>query len=170
MKVRDDWRASNKPIVTLWAEVERAAIKAVHHGSVVRTRCGAWKVIGDDLLYKLPSRRVLSFPKVKLEDGRLSYEGHNNKTYRWGEIQAYGGSLVQSITQAIARDLLSAAIMRLEEAGYPVVLTVHDEIVADVPVGHGSLEEFEQLMCELPPWAKGLPVSAEAYEAERYRK
>ena len=57
MKVRDDWRASNKPIVTLWAEVERATIKAVRHGGVVQTRCGAWKVIGDDLLYKLPSRR-----------------------------------------------------------------------------------------------------------------
>jgi DNA polymerase len=170
MKVRDDWRASNKPIVTLWAEVERAAVKAVQHGGVAETRCGAWKVIKDDLLFKLPSRRVLSFPKVKLENGRLSYEGHNNKTFQWGTIQAYGGSLVQSITQAIARDLLGAAVMRLEKAGYPVVLTVHDEIVADVPKGHGSLEEFERLMCELPPWAKGLPVSAEAYEAERYRK
>ena len=170
LKVRDDWRASNKPIVTLWAEVERAAVKAVQHGGVAETRCGAWKVIEDDLLFKLPSRRVLSFPKVQLENGRLSYEGHNNKTFQWGEIQAYGGSLVQSITQAIARDLLAAAVMRLEGAGYPVVLTVHDEIVADVPKGHGSLEEFERLMCELPPWAKGLPVSAEAYEAERYRK
>ena len=100
----------------------------------------------------------------------MVYQGHNNHTHQWGDIQAYGGSLVQSITQAIARDLLAEAVVRLERAGYPIVLTVHDEIVTDVPYEHGSLKEFEALMCELPSWAAGLPISAEGYESERYRK
>lgn len=170
LKVRDDWRRANKPIVTLWAEVERAALKAVDFGERERTRCGDFKMVESDLLFKLPSGRLLSFPRARLADGRVVYQGHNNHTHQWGDIQAYGGSLVQSITQAIARDLLAEAVVRLERAGYPIVLTVHDEIVADVPYEHGSLKEFEALMCELPSWAAGLPISAEGYESERYRK
>ncbi len=170
LKVRDDWRAANKPIVSLWTETQRAAERALRDGHTASTRCGEWRVVGSDLLCKLPSGRLLSFPRPRMEDGRLLYQGHNNKTHQWGEINAYGGSLVQSITQAIARDLLAEAVVRVEAAGYPVVLTVHDEIVADVPKEHGSLEEFEALMCEVPEWAKGLPVSAEGFEAERYRK
>jgi DNA polymerase len=170
LKVRDDWRASNKPIVSLWHEVEEAALRAVAYGNREATRCGDFMVIDGDLLFKLPSGRVLSFPKAQLRGARLVYQGNNNHTHRWGTIEAYGGSLVQSITQAIARDLLAAAVVRVEEAGYPVVLTVHDEIVSDAPAGHGSLEEFEALMCQLPAWAEGLPVSAEGYVSLRYRK
>jgi len=94
----------------------------------------------------------------------------NNHTHRWDEIKAYGGSIVQSITQAVARDILAEAILRLEAASYPIVLHVHDEIVADVPDAYGSLAEFEKLMCVLPTWAEGMPVEAEGYESNRYRK
>jgi len=127
-----------------------------------------------DLLFRLPSRRILSFPQAKFVEGDrgmdLVYNGMNNHTHKWGQIKAYGGSLVQSITQAVARDLLAEAILRLEKANYPIVLHVHDEIVADVPNGFGSLAEFEKLMCVLPDWAVGLPVTAEGYESQRYRK
>jgi DNA polymerase len=174
IKIRDDWRAANKPIVKLWNEVERSAMNAVRYGTEQDTRCGSFKFVKGDLLFKLPSKRILSFPRASLADSaygeKLVYEGVNNHTHRWGEIDSYGGSLVQSITQAVARDLLAQSVLNIENAGYPVVLTVHDEIVADVPKGFGSLDEFNTLMCELPSWAKGLPADVEGYESERYRK
>jgi len=175
LKIRNDWRHANAPIVKLWVETERAAKNAVSYkGQTYQAAKGDFKYVKGDLLFKLPSGRILSFPEARLDVGDrgmdLVYSGMNNHTHKWGDIKAYGGSLVQSITQAVARDLLAEAVLRLEKAKYPVVLHVHDEIVADVPKWYGSLAEFEKLMCVLPDWAQGMPVDAEGYESERYRK
>lgn len=168
--VRDDWRGSNQPIVKLWHEVERAAYIALRYGRREQTRAGDFKMVKGDLLFKLPSGRCLSFPKAELINNKITYQGMNNFTHKWGTIETYGGSLVQSITQAVARDLLAHALLKLDAAGYDPIMTVHDEIVADTKIGHGSLDEFNTLMCELPEWASGLPVDVEGYEADRYRK
>jgi DNA polymerase bacteriophage-type len=74
------------------------------------------------------------------------------------------------VVQAMARDIMIAGSMRVEAAGYPVVLRVHDEVVSDVPNGHGSLEEFVRLIKVKPRWASDLPVAAEGWEGPRYKK
>jgi DNA polymerase len=83
---------------------------------------------------------------------------------------SYGGLWTENIVSGIARDLLAEAMLRIEAAGYPIVLHVHDEIVAEVPIGFGSSEEFNQLMTRKPAWALELPIAAQTWTGARYAK
>ena len=100
----------------------------------------------------------------------LSYMGIDTETRQWKRTGTYGGKLCENVMQASSRDLLVDVMFRLEEAGYPVVMTVHDEVVIEVPEDFGSLEEVNALMRVVPEWAAGLPVAAEGWEGKRYRK
>ena len=67
-------------------------------------------------------------------------------------------------------DCMADKMIEIEAAGYPIDLTVHDEIKTDTPKGHGSIENFNEIMETVPDWAEGLPICAEGYEAYRYKK
>jgi DNA polymerase len=175
MRLIAAWRDSNPEIVGLWGSLEDAAISAVKNkGSVQKVSFFKFKYTNDFLWCKLPSGRFLSYHRPKVEVGsrgeKLTFWGVNSLTRKYEKLSTYGGKLAENVTQAVSRDFMVEAMFRLEKAGYPIVLTVHDEIVADVPIMHGSLKEFNQLMCELPSWASGIPIKADGYEAERYRK
>ena len=97
----------------------------------------------------------------------LGVDGATRKFRRFG---LYGGLLQENNTQATARDILVNGMLRAEAAGYPIIITVYDEIVAEVPRGFGDLREFERLICELPPEYDGLPLTAGGWRGKRYRK
>jgi len=96
--------------------------------------------------------------------------GVNSVTLAFERFGLYGGLATENIVQAIARDLLANGIVKAEAAGYPVIGHVHDEIITEVPQRFGDVEAFERLICELPAWAEGLPLTASGYRAKRYRK
>jgi DNA polymerase len=94
----------------------------------------------------------------------------NSVTRQWTSQIIWGGLLTENVVQATARDLMAGAMMRLEMSGYPVVMSVHDEIICEVPEGHGSLAEMIELMTEPSEWAQGCPIAAEGKEGPRYEK
>jgi DNA polymerase bacteriophage-type len=182
-EVVDGYRASHPAVVQFWYDAERACIAAVSEPGTVQT-FGALRnlhatVRGSYLYIVLPSRRALMYAGPHLADRMtpwgemklsLHFKGADPFTRQWGVLSAYGGLLVENIVQAVSRDLMAEAMFRLEDAGYLPVLSVHDEIVTEVPEGFGSIEEFERLMSALPAWAPGCPVAAEGWRGFRYRK
>ena len=170
----DLWRASNPHIVQLWWDVDRAVKTCVKRRVETKThgiRCAYKSGI---LFVRLPSGRELAYAKPRIGENRfggesVTYEGLG-MTKKWERIETFGGKLVENITQATARDLLVFAMKQLRDKGFHIVMHVHDEIVLEVPYGVSSVEEICSIMAENPPWAKGLPLKADGYECEFYRK
>ena len=168
------WRKANPHITQFWWDVDAAAIKAVTEKQ--RTKVG--KIIFEYksgiLFITLPSGRKLSYVKPRMavnkfgRDG-LTYEGISENK-KWSRIETYGPKLVENIVQGTARDLLAEAMLRVEKKGYPIVMHCHDEIIAEVPEGIGSVDEMCEVMAVQPEWAVGLPLRADGYECSFYQK
>lgn len=170
-QIKVKWRKAHPKIVRFWYDLEEAAISAVRYrGHAFAAGPITFKCHGDFLFAKLPSGRRLAYYKPTIGQ-KLEFWGTDSKLGgRWGHLSTYGGKLCENVTQAVARDLLAEAMLRLEAKGYWVVASIHDEIICEVKKGDGSLAEMEATMCELPDWASGLPMDAEGFECERYRK
>ena len=168
------WREAHPNITAWWKELDTAVRDAIAVPGVtiecrkVRIRKdGTWLRIG------LPSGRSLSYPGAKIDDkGRISYMGVNQYSRQWQRLHTYGGKLAENITQAAARDVLAEGMKRAEAAGYPIVTTIHDELLtapADSP--EFTAGGLGALMSEgMPAWANGLPLAAAGFEDYRYRK
>lgn len=96
--------------------------------------------------------------------------GVNSVTKAWERFALYGGIIQENNTQATARDLLVNGMLKAEAAGYPVIATVYDEIICERRCGEADIRAFERLICELPAWAEGIPLTAEGWVGKRYRK
>ena len=170
----NDWRNANPHIVKLWTEVGNAAMKAIKEKTIVSLGKLVFMYERGILFIRLPSGRRLSYIKPRIGTNRF---GGDSITYmgvgaskKWERLETFGGKLVENIVQAIARDLLASAMMNVANAGYDIVFHVHDEIIAEAPDGQGSVDEMCMLMSINPDWADGIPLSADGYECEYYRK
>ena len=168
------WREANPHIIRLWAQVEDAAMTAVREKARVRLGRLTFHCRSGMLFITLPSGRKLCYVKPRIQTNRfgrdgLTYEGVGEGK-KWTRIETFGGKLTENIVQATARDLLAEAMLRLRDAGFEIVMHVHDEAVLEVPIGHSSVEEVCALMAEAPAWADGLPLRADGYECRFYQK
>ena len=171
------WRLSNKRIVDLWYRVERAAVECVKTGTAMTLPCGV-SFSRDErcLTAMLPSGRRLFYNQPELipnERGRdsLWFMGVDQSSKKWGRIQTYGGKLTENIVQAVARDCLANAMVNLWEAGYQINFHIHDEVILEIPEKGGQgLDEAIRIMCRAPLWAEGLPLNADGFTGEYYKK
>jgi hypothetical protein len=164
------WRTAHPMISALWRGLYAALVRAVRTGEPATHRCLGAETRGGNLYLRLPSGRELAYPQARVEPGEFDAQivYMDNARGAWAEVRGWHGSFVENAVQAIARDLLAGAMMRLEAAGYPIVLHVHDEAVAQVPAGFAGAEEFARLMSEPPDWAAGLPLVAKGWASARY--
>jgi DNA polymerase bacteriophage-type len=172
-----DWRAAHPATVKLWRLINHSTLLAVENpGDTVV--CGRLQLECDGafLCIKLPSGRRISYPRPSIIKGTYGpcVSFHDNSAGQFKPCRngqgGYGGLWTENIVQGIARDVLAEAMLRIEAAGYPLVLHVHDEVVCEVRIGFGSLKTLLFLLTIKPRWALDLPLAAEAWQGSRYVK
>ena len=174
----DTWRLSNYKIVQFWYDTENKVIEAIENRTTVRINKYLRVIYKRGMLFiELPSGRRLAYPKPKVVGHdkfpgkkKIIYQVINENTYQWGEVDTYGGKLVENIVQATARDCLAHSMLKLDELGYRIVMHVHDEIVIEIEENRDELEKVCDIMGEEIPWAPGLPLRADGYECSYYQK
>lgn len=169
----DAWRASNPCIVQLWWEIDAAAMKCVKQHLPAEAYGVRFDYKSGILFMTLPSGRTLAYPKPKIGTNRfgnesITYEGVGPQK-KWMRLESYGPKLVENLIQATARDILAESMLRLDAAGYKIVMHVHDEAVIEAPAD-SSLEEICEIMGQTPTWAKGLILRADGYVCDFYKK
>ena len=168
----DSWREANPNIVSLWWDIDSVVKRVVKTRTKEKYKSLVISYEKGILFIELPSKRRLAYPKAKIGMNRFGgesivYEGIvvGNK---WDKIESYGGKFVENIVQAIARDILAEAMMRLEKKGFNIVMHIHDEVV--IESDSSSIEEINEIMSAVPEWAPGLILDADGFESEFYKK
>ena len=173
-RFKGEWRAAHKATVNFWRALETAC--GVPFAPASRSSCARsparLKIARS--ISTLPSGRRLTYPQIRLVpgefDGTTQIIFKDNARGGWNDNRGWHGTFTENVVQAIARDLLAAAMIRLESAGYPVILHVHDEIVCEMRPAAGNRDNFLKLLTELPDWAAGLPLTAKVWSGQRYAK
>lgn len=175
------WRASNPAIVGFWYDLDAAAQRVIKESlpaDVGPVRLAREWDAAHDLDYmtiQLPSGRKLYYAQPCMGLNRygkpsMQYMGMNQTTKKWQAVETYGGKLAENITQAVARDCLFYAMENLEAAGFRIVFDIHDEVVIETPSDQADLDRVVQIMSVPAPWAQGLPLNADGWVGDYFRK
>ena len=170
------WRSASPHIVKMWWDAESAAKQAIRTKKPVPFVRGIVFSVESGLMFiRLPSGRRIAYPDPKLvedDNGKesITYLGVNQTSKAWCRLETYGGKLVENIVQATARDCLADAMLRLDAAGYRILMHVHDEVIVEAPIGAAKLEDLTNIMATNSPWNRGLPLAAAGYVTPYYKK
>lgn len=172
------WRKRNPMIVQSWADLEQAAVRACGGSGRIRAnKFISFEMIENYLTMLLPSGRRLWYPEAEVRSGRLPWgDLADQVTFmsdvngQWRRGSTYGGRLVENAVQAIARDALAESMVLAESRGIPIVMHVHDEIVAEIEEEGASVDPLLECFRTVPTWAKGLPLNAAGFLSRYYKK
>lgn len=167
------WRRAHPATSSMWKELEVACVNAIVSPNAT-FRVGDFIAVrrtGNWLRIRLPSGRYLCYPSPRMHKGGIQYKGTNAMSRKWEYLDTYGGKIFENICQAVARDILADNMHLIENAGYAIVLSIHDEVICEAPdndqFSHSALS---QLLSTVPPWAQGIPLAADGFETHRYKK
>lgn len=166
------WRNAHPETVVFWYELADDVKRAINHPGVT-VICRKLKIRRDGgwLRIVLPSGRAVCYPGIRLVNDEISYMGINPYSRKWQRLRTYGGRLVENVCQAAARDVLAGNMPMIEDAGYSIVLTVHDEVITEAPdTDDFNDKELSALLSTNPEWAPDIPLNAGGFEAYHYRK
>jgi DNA polymerase len=183
------YRSRYAEVPRFWNLIERLWRESVRRGSVrlgtanfpvfagtqsFSGRPFAWLEMpnGERMWYYRPEadrrRMVKGYDDELYEKVEAAYFGRDLYTHKWQLTGTYGGKLTENYVQKTAREVLADAMLALDRAGFPLVLQVHDECVAEAPAA--ELEAFTRIMSARPAWLPRLPVVVESFAAGRYHK
>lgn len=173
------WRNANPHIVQMWWDVEAMARSVIETGIPTTGYGLMFQLEGNRygasyMTITLPSGRKLFYNTPQIDysmdsRGSIVYFGQNQVTKKWELLETYGGKLVENCVQAIARDCLVETMNRVEDAGYDIVMHIHDEVVIDARMDQ-KLDDVNDIFAIEIPWAKGLPLKGAGFEGEYYMK
>jgi DNA polymerase len=166
------WRDAHPAIGGIWKPLQQACVRAVETKETTILGKMTVQMRGNWLTIKMPSGRSLSYPGPTVsEKGVLSYYGVHQYTRRWQLLSTYGGKIFENATQFVARDVMAANMPRIENAGFDLLLSVHDELITETEdTGQPVDNKLSLLLATRPHWAPDLPLSAGGFTAPRYRK
>ena len=170
------WRNAHPATCKYWKDLARAIRIAIKTGQPVLVASAPQPPIiaafaGGNLTLTLPSGRAITYPQARLIPSRFEapdVEFMDNARGQWKPYRGWFGTFVENVVQGTARDLLAAAIDRLESRGIKVVFHCHDEVTVEVPIGSLSDTGFLAILLELPDWATGLPLGGKVHSGPHY--
>lgn len=167
------FRQKHDAVQQYWWDVDRCAKRAILNKGIMiahRNVAFLYEDVGKVpfLLIRLPSGRKLAYPRARIDNKRIVFYG-NIKGNIYGDVDTYGGKLVENITQAVAADIMAYGAHNAEKAGYQIATLIHDQALAYYREGQTG-EEFVRLLTTLPKWADGLPIAAEGGLVPFYKK
>lgn len=184
IRIVDAFREARPKLVNSWYAFGDAAKEAIlnpgYRINVKTNPTFAFKMEGNFLFLMMPNGRNIYFPFPEWrpwttpwdeEKYQVTYMWMSTYTRKWERRSSTGASLFQSAVQGLSRDILMEAHARLEASGYPIMMTVHDELMSMVPDDNRyNKDHFSRVFVQNPEWCLDLPLACDTWEGYRYKK
>ena len=166
------WREAHSHIAAFWKELDSSVRVAIDNpGNTFPCRALKIRRDGSWLRIVLPSGRAVCYPSPQIQDSKITYMGMNQYSRKWCRLNTYGGKIFENVCQAVARDVMAANMPPIEDTGYQIVLSVHDELICETPDADDFNEDhLSSLLAAVPLWAQGMPLAAAGFQTYRYKK